>query len=123
MFSKDCTICQIPERRTITPLRYKKFLCCSHRMYGRFRNSKLFRCLPYGALCFYYVICNIYRSLFYGISAHQITPIYLLLFKYMLVRAFLVHIPIKTKSTDYIYDETIKIIFQTINNIYSCFFY
>ena len=42
MFSKDFEICKIPEKRTVTPLLYKKFLYYSHCMVGIARNRKFF---------------------------------------------------------------------------------
>ena len=69
MFSKDYTICKIPERRTVTPLRYKKFLCYSLCMYGGFRNSEFLRRISHSTSVFYYVIRK-FNCPFFNITSH-----------------------------------------------------
>ena len=69
MFSKAFKICKIPERRTFTPLRYKKFLCYSHCMYSGFRNSKFSCGFPHGTFVLNDIIGKLYSS-FFNIAPH-----------------------------------------------------
>ena len=72
-YSKDFVIYKSPEKRTVTPLRCKKFLCCSRCMYGWFRNIKLFCSAADGGFIFDNVCCKCNCSLLY-VVLHTKTP-------------------------------------------------
>ena len=72
-YSKDFVIYKSPEKRTVTPLRCKKFLCCSRCMYGGFWYIKLLCGGTYCGFIFYYKFCQFGCSLFY-IIFHTFPP-------------------------------------------------
>ena len=67
-YSKDFVIYKSPEKRTVTPLRCKKFLCCSRCMYSRFRDAKIFCSTAYSCVIIYDVQCEFCCTLFYIFS-------------------------------------------------------
>lgn len=72
-YSKDFVIYKSPEKRTVTPLRCKKFLCCSRCMYRRFRHSKLCRGTSHSTLRLNHIACNLQNALC-NIIFHTYSP-------------------------------------------------
>lgn len=64
-YSKDFVIYKSPEKRTVTPLRCKKFLCCSRCMYSWFWNIKYFCSTTYCCVVVDYILSNLKYSIFY----------------------------------------------------------